>query len=110
MPLEDQANVQAAIDADHDDLARLIEKVAEICRKEGGCRCDDCSVSMAQICESTFDELSGKMPYLMIAHFEREDYVMRHLPATRDVQHHCDDHRIAHTEMTSRYNRMITEW
>jgi hemerythrin len=109
MPLEDQADVQVAIDADHHALAKLIEKVAEICKKEGGCLCEDCSVTMMQICETTFDELSTKMLCLMIEHFEREDHVMSKLPATRDMQHHCEGHRIAHTEMTCKYNRMISE-
>lgn len=109
MPLESHKDAHAAMDADHHALARLIEKVAEICRKGGGCHCDGCPPSMTQRCESTFGELSRKMLCLMIEHFEREDVVMGQLPVSRDVQQHCEAHRGAHNEMTCQYNRMISE-
>lgn len=101
----------AVIDADHQQLAHIVDRIGGVCRHAAPAQngqCGQCSVGDAALCLSSILELGDHMMQLMLAHFHREDELMATLPDTRTTREHCQRHRSAHNRFTTWYNQAVT--
>lgn len=106
---QDAHELQAIVDAEHDTLADLISTIGRLCRRSARIErdCYQCEAVLFDQCVSALNVLSTRMMSLMLAHFEREDGLMRHWPSHGATLDHCKCHQQAHAEFISRYNQLV---
>ena len=101
----------AEMDADHRVLADLIEKIGSVCGNTlaADTSCERCRHDKTALCYDALLDLGQELMLQMLAHFNREDDMMKTLPKNRATTVHCAAHRREHNEFTTRYNQALLQ-
>jgi hemerythrin len=96
----------SGIDADHGALARILEALEQVCDESVGadCRCNACPEKKSRCCHGLLKDLCSRMQALLLEHFQREHDLMNSLPHSQTTKAHCERHRRAHVNFSTRYN------
>ena len=100
---------QAEIDRHHRALAQLVDRVMRVCCDPASRRghCGACAGEVMSRCRDLLEAIAAELMALMLDHFHREDELMDALPRTLSTKAHCERHRRAHVELSTRYNLSI---
>ena len=101
------------MDRDHQALARLIEKVGDVCRhshsSDPECNCDKCPEGKPKLCFDALTDIGHEIMVQILDHFHHEDELMKSLPRDRSTREHCAEHRREHVRFSSRYNKAVAQ-
>lgn len=97
------------LDRDHNALAQLLERVAHVRCDTANRRgdCGACAEERMGQCRDSLTEIATDLMTIMLEHFHHESVLMAAPPPAPAVKTHCDRHRRAHVDFSTRYNATI---
>lgn len=94
------ANADREIGAEHRCLAEMLASAKSLCDGSFKVDCTGCAAPKRRDCAQVVSHRMGDLLGFMADHFAHEERLMRYLPRSVGADDHCEQHRIAHAEMS----------